>query len=337
MGNIRQTQTVSEVDRLAILANHHFDSRRWQAIRFRSDDIVISSWAKSGTTWLQQIVCQMIHDGRSDLATNSISPWVDFRLTPLADVVELLESQPFRRVMKSHLPSDAIPIVPPVRYLYIARHPIDVIWSWYNHHVNFTDETYEALNGTIGRVGPPLERPDVNFRRYFRKWLLEDGHPFHPYWSNVDSWWRHRHRPNVCIVHFADLRRHFEYEVMRLASFLNIRPTADVWPRVFSHSRIDYVREHAELIVPFGGTIFKGGARSFVRSGAARQWEGLLKKSDEIECRVMADKLLTPGCSDWLFRQGDRPIASERAVSSTPARINVGYEAARHRCVEVSE
>ena len=32
------------------------DSTRWNGFRFRDDDIVIASWAKSGTTWTQQIV-----------------------------------------------------------------------------------------------------------------------------------------------------------------------------------------------------------------------------------------------------------------------------------------
>ena len=33
------------------LHNHHFDSTIWNDFQFRNDDIIIASYAKSGTTW----------------------------------------------------------------------------------------------------------------------------------------------------------------------------------------------------------------------------------------------------------------------------------------------
>jgi aryl sulfotransferase len=36
--------------------NHHFDSTIWNDFRFRDGDIVISTYAKSGTTWMQQMI-----------------------------------------------------------------------------------------------------------------------------------------------------------------------------------------------------------------------------------------------------------------------------------------
>lgn len=34
--------------------NHHFDSTIWNDFKFRDDDIIIATYAKSGTTWVQR-------------------------------------------------------------------------------------------------------------------------------------------------------------------------------------------------------------------------------------------------------------------------------------------
>ncbi len=46
------------------LHNHHFDSTIWDEFEFRDDDIIIATYAKAGTTWLQQIVSQLIFKGK---------------------------------------------------------------------------------------------------------------------------------------------------------------------------------------------------------------------------------------------------------------------------------
>src|SRR3546814_4195950 len=62
--------------------SHHFDSTVWNDFRFRPDDVVIASYVKSGTTWTQQIVGQLIFGGEPGVDVASISPWVDLRVPP---------------------------------------------------------------------------------------------------------------------------------------------------------------------------------------------------------------------------------------------------------------
>src|SRR5579871_3639955 len=45
--------------------NHHIDSTVWNDFKFRDDDIIISTYNKSGTTWMQQIVSQLLFNGET--------------------------------------------------------------------------------------------------------------------------------------------------------------------------------------------------------------------------------------------------------------------------------
>ena len=140
--------------------NHHFDSDDLERPSlFRADDIVISTYAKSGTTWVQQIVGAVAVRRRSELAVADMSPWLDLRVPPKEVKLPLVEAQTHRRFLKTHLPVDALVFSPRAKYLYIGRDGRDVVWSMYNHHANANQFWYDALNDTPGRVGPPIEPP----------------------------------------------------------------------------------------------------------------------------------------------------------------------------------
>ena len=42
------------------LHNHHMDSTVWNDFKFRDDDVIVATYGKSGTTWAQQIVGQIM-------------------------------------------------------------------------------------------------------------------------------------------------------------------------------------------------------------------------------------------------------------------------------------
>ncbi len=160
------------------LNNHHFDSTIWNEFVFRDDDIVISTYAKSGTTWMQQIVAQLLFSGEEGLEVAEMSPWMDLRVPPKEVKLPAVEEQTHRRFVKTHLPVDALVFSEKAKYIYIGRDGRDVVWSLYNHHLNANTAWYDALNNTPGRIGPEIELPCSSISQYFDDWLEKTAFHF---------------------------------------------------------------------------------------------------------------------------------------------------------------
>jgi aryl sulfotransferase len=280
--------------------NQHIDSTVWNDFKFRDDDIIISTYAKSGTTWMQQIVSQMLFAGDTEQNTQEMSPWIDFRLPPKEIKLAALEAQKHRRFVKTHLPLEALVYSPKAKYIYLGRDGRDVLWSLYNHHAMGNEAMYDAINNSPGRVGPPLAPPPDDIREYWHAWLAKDGFPYWSLWENVRSWWAIRNLPNLLMVHFDVLRRHMPEEMRRIAKFLDIPIDESKWPMMVEHCTFDWMKEHGEKIVPLGGAIWKGGTKTFINKGTNGRWKETLtaEESAEYEARALAE--LGPECAHWL-------------------------------------
>jgi len=292
--------TSSTPVKLREFQNHHFDSTVWNDIKFRDDDIVISTYAKAGTTWVQQIIAQLLFNGAEGLEVAEMSPWVDLRVPPKAVKIPMIEAQTHRRFLKTHLPVDALVFSEKAKYVYIGRDGRDVLWSMYNHHSKANDAWYEALNDSPGRVGPPIERPPSSINQCYHGWLDNDGYPWWPFWENIRSWWAIKELPNVYLLHYENLKRDMPGEIRRLAAFIETPIDEAKWESVLRHCSFDYMKEHGEKSVPLGGAFWDGGARSFINKGTNGRWRDVLtsEESSKYERRALVE--LDSECAHWL-------------------------------------
>ncbi|HEX4080295.1 MAG TPA: sulfotransferase domain-containing protein [Rhizomicrobium sp.] len=280
--------------------NHHFDSTVWNGFSFRDDDIVIATYGKSGTTWVQNIVAQLLFDGAEGLPVAEMSPWLDLRVPPKDVKLAAVEAQTHRRFLKTHLPVDALVFSPRAKYLYIARDGRDVVWSLYNHHATANALWYQALNDTPGRIGPPIGKPPASVRQYFLEWLDGDGHPFWSFWENVATWWDIRARPNVMLLHFAGLKADLPGQMRRIADFLDIAIDEHSWSRILGHCGFDYMKANAAASAPLGGAFWDGGAETFINKGSNGRWRDVLTEEDIARYEAMAVARLGAACAGWL-------------------------------------
>jgi aryl sulfotransferase len=287
-----------------VVQNALMDSTRWKNISIRDNDVIITSYAKSGTTWLQQIVGQILSKGDPTIEVAKVSPWVDMRLVP-PEVYAALEASSQRRFFKTHSPPHAIPFAQHAKYIYIGRDGRDICWSLHNHFSSFTDAFLQALNAVPDRKGPPLHRAPQDVHEFYLNWMANDGAPVWSMWDNVRWWWAVRELPNVKFVHFNDLKSNLAGSIKEIASFLGTSLDKTDFPRVVEHCSFDYMKQHASASAPRGGAAFIGGAETFIHKGTNGRWRDVLSPSEIAAYDTCALNELGPECATWL-REGGR-------------------------------
>jgi aryl sulfotransferase len=305
--------------------NHHLDSSRWDVIVPRDDDIVVTTSYKSGTTWMQLILLQLLHGDTDPMPElGGVSPWVDARFMGVTK--EMLagwaEGIAGRRFFKSHLPLDGLPIHANTKYLIVARDARDVFMSFLNHWGSYTDLAYERLNSGDDFVGEPLPPIPQDPRELWRKWMTQGWFEWEsegwPFWSNLhhtQSYWDYRHLPNFEFFHYSDMLKDPERAVRRVAEFLDLglsdaRIGAAVEATSFANVRERAVEAEAkakrEADEP-PPQFFSGGARTFFFKGSNGRWVDLLNDEDLALYDEARRRVLTPDCSAWLENGGPVP------------------------------
>jgi aryl sulfotransferase len=277
-----------------------FDSDFWNDFVFRNYDIVIATYEKAGTTWVQQIVAQLVFGGADGIDLNAISPWLDLRIPSKAETFALLEAQTHRRIIKTHLPVDALTYSPKAKYLYVGRDGRDVAWSLYNHLTHYTPQFLDQLNSLPGRSGPPLEKPAGDAKAFFVDWLTHDGRPIGPFWGHIRSWWSIRDLPNLLLLHYARLKADLAGEIRRIAAFLEIPVDPQRWPAILEHCGFAHMKANAEQFAPRGGASFEGGAQTFIHRGTNGRWRDILSDAESAAYENTALEKLGPACAHWL-------------------------------------
>jgi aryl sulfotransferase len=303
-----------------VYCNHHLDSRRWDRVTLREDDIIISTSYKTGTTWTQRIVSLLLFGtGPLPASLNLLSPWVDARFHGPVDLVAaLVESHKHRRFLKSHLPLDALPWDDRVRYVVVGRDGRDVFMSLWNHWGAYNDAIYERLNGGEDFTGEPLPRRGDDIHAAFRDWVGRASFPWEqdgwPMWSHLyhaQSFWRFRQLPNVHLVHFTDMKADLEGEMRRIAAFLGIEvPEAD-WPERVQAATFEAMKRDAERLLPEQKLGFEGGAQAFIHKGTNDRWRDVLGLAELTAYQAAVARAVHPECAAWL--EGGRKAFDPRS------------------------
>jgi aryl sulfotransferase len=306
------------------------DSRRWEAFQPRDGDVVIATFAKCGTTWMQRIVDLLVFQSPDVRQFGEMSPWLDATIfNPLEDDLATLEAQTHRRYIKSHLPFDALPLWDTVKYIHVGRDGRDQRLSWQNHEQGFRPEFMAriasnamALAAQQGAApsGPPAAPPE-DPRAYLLQWLdgLEaaldgPGGAASTFFGFEATYWRERHRPNLLLTHYNDLKEDLAGEVRRISDFLGIETPETLMPSLVEAARFETMKADGDALLPGLKAGFDRGADRFLHQGRSGRWREHLRPEDVARYEAIAKRAASPGLARWL--EGGRRNAGEPASSA---------------------
>ncbi len=215
----------TSIEELDTVFGKYFDPASYErglAFEPRPDDIIISPYAKCGTTWLQQIVHGLRTGGSMDLdEINAVVPWIEVADDAGWDLDAPQVAKP--RLYKSHFSWHNVP--KGGRYIYSFRHYDDAIVSF-----------YRMLEGWYFEPGSISLKTLISWR-----WP-HDEVDSRGYWYHLRSWWEKRHNKDVLLLCYEDMRADLAGTVRRIARFMGIH-LDDALPR--HHNATVFARFYA--------------------------------------------------------------------------------------------
>ena len=164
----------------------------------RLGDVIISPYAKCGTTWLQQMVHSLRTGGDVDFDDISrVVPWIETAADLGLDLDAPQRGEP--RAFKSHLSWDDVP--KGARYIVSTRDPRDALVSAYRFFEGWFFEP-----GTISIEDLGRER-FIDSRDYYR---------------HLGSWLARLDDPDVLVLAYEHMKLDPEAAVRRVADFIGV-------------------------------------------------------------------------------------------------------------------
>eukprot|EP00096_Caligus_rogercresseyi_P015078 TRINITY_DN7534_c0_g1_i1.p1 TRINITY_DN7534_c0_g1~~TRINITY_DN7534_c0_g1_i1.p1 ORF type:complete len:299 (-),score=59.72 TRINITY_DN7534_c0_g1_i1:138-1034(-) len=180
----------------------------------RKDDVIVGSFPKSGTTWLQEIVYELLHPESIEIFSEEFTDVMENKFPYLEYVypgLKEIEQRPSPRLIKTHLPLHLLPEDVSKghgKVIYIYRNPKDVIVSYFYFLQSLS---YTNFLG--------------NFAEFF-DFFIKNKVPYAPYFPHVNEYIKKSksHPSQFLALSYEDLKKDPEGNILRIAEFLKLDP-----------------------------------------------------------------------------------------------------------------
>lgn len=197
--------------------------RRGQAFEPHPDDLFIAPYAKSGTTWLQQLAHGLRTRGDMDFEEISyVVPWIEVAHDMGVDLHAPQVARP--RLFKTHFNWHDIP--KGGRYICAFRHPEDVLVSYYRFM-----EGWFFASGALSLDS-------------FADAFFPADDQLAGYWLHLVSWWEQRANEDVLLMAYEEIARDLPATIHAIAKLMRIPLDTELLAIVQRQSSRGFMLEH---------------------------------------------------------------------------------------------
>ncbi|KAG9477672.1 hypothetical protein GDO78_012923, partial [Eleutherodactylus coqui] len=210
-------------------------AKEWEQIKdfqARDGDILIDTYPKSGTTWMQEIVDLIMHDADEQACRRAPVyeriPFIElFHL--MKPGIEEVNRMPSPRILKSHLPVQLVPQSfweHNCKVIYVARNARDTVTSFYHfdHILLFHPH------------------PDP-WEKYLERFMKGDV-GWGSWYDHVKGFWEAQGKHNILYVFFEDVKKAPLQEIRKVAKFLGKNLSEETIEKIGRLSSFEYMKKN---------------------------------------------------------------------------------------------
>ncbi|GBO19407.1 Sulfotransferase family cytosolic 1B member 1 [Araneus ventricosus] len=256
----------------------------------RDGDIIIASYPKTGSTWLQYIVLQITSKGQ--LFLSSINDFEKVMPCMGMSGPEDIDNLTGVRVYRHHYRYDMVKKNPKAKVLYVYRNPADTVISRYH----FSQEIYEQK---------------LDLDEFFNEFLTGNI-GYGQYFEHILSFLAHKNDDNLLLISYEKLYDDPKDGILRIAKFLgeeyyrNLSDDESLLNKIVECTNFDCMKKNLTLEVPHQTPRLPSSEKSkntinYFRKGVIGDGKNSLSKDQLRRLREVATEVMKGSevLQDW--------------------------------------
>lgn len=230
----------------------------------RPDDLLICTYPKAGTTWIQEIVDMVQHGGDVEKCARAPiyerMPFLEMCLPkPIPSGVQEADAMPSPRTIKSHLP---VQLVPPsfwkqnCKIIYVARNVKDNAVSYFHFH-------------HMAKLMPEIG----NWDQYLEDFLAGKI-SWGSWFDHVCGWWEAKDSHPILYLFYEDMKEDPAREIQKVAQFLSQELSEPALNRIVQYTSFESMKANPMANYTTMPAFIMDQAKSpFMRTGTVGNWK----------------------------------------------------------------